>query len=88
MVKLAYDAESLHWDSILRFNTTNTLYEPTRRSFEFSLLEKGFLLAREQALDGKSDAFLKILCPFEILLSEAEGCRLSLPLQVFYFFYF
>lgn len=87
LVRLAYFQDKLHWDAVLRFDTT--LHSPhhshqreLREAFEFELLKEGLLVEKEASLDGKPDAFIKILCPFDKLAAEAQARRLHLPVKV------
>ena len=68
-------------DIVLNYDSLDTCNERFRRAFEYELLSQDLVLERETAIDGKSETFLKILCPFETLSQEAELIRLYLPLK-------
>ncbi len=82
LVRLAYFQDKLHWDVILRYDTLALHHQTLRDAFEIELLKEGLLIEKEASLDGKSDAFVKILCPFDKLMTEAQARRLHLPVKV------
>ena len=81
LVKSVYLCEKLHWDVVLRFDTSDTHHDRIRKGFEYALLKEGLFLERESAIDGRKDAFLKVLCPFDKLVTEAQAAKLQLPVR-------
>lgn len=53
----------------------------SRRLFEKALLEQGFLLEKEIDPIGNGFSVLKLLCPVEKLILEAETIQLGMTLQ-------
>ncbi|KAJ3215340.1 Anoctamin-7 [Dinochytrium kinnereticum] len=71
------------YDYILKFKLTpEAAGENFREAFEGKLLKKGLLVERETSFEDASEVFVKILCPFHVLCTEAQLMKLKMPLKI------
>ena len=82
LVRVAYEKDSLQWDVVFQYSQKEVKYVAERRLFEYALLLEGFVLEREQDRFESRYCYLKALCPYHRLASEAETRQFRLNLKV------
>ena len=82
IIKLHFGVK--RYDYILKFkhSSTDNKSETLRRRFEKKLLNSGVLVERETSVESSKEVYVKIVCPFSLLCSEAQLVKLKLPLKL------